>query len=155
MWEEAHVYIQGEQIQHERKTYVATAKTKQRPADPTVNNTAWKRIYDDYVRGEVYSKGQEVKYLDRMYTSLVDGNTNILPTDSKTAWNCHGWFSDSTPTMADNISSDRENRLQETLTNIERLKCQLQPPPAKRIKVTESYEITDEMDYLATLQEQN
>ena len=150
MWEEAHVYIQGEQIQHERKTYVATAKTKQRPADPTVNNTAWKRIYDDYVRGEVYSKGQEVKYLDHMYTSLVDGNTNILPTDSKTAWTCHGWFSDSTPTMADNISSDRENRLKETYANIERLKCQLQPPPAKRIKVVES-EVTDEMEYLATL----
>ena len=67
MWEEAHVYNQGDQIQHERKTYSATAKTKQRPGDQKARNNAWKRIYDDHVRGEIYTKGQEVKFKGHLH----------------------------------------------------------------------------------------
>ena len=75
IWEESRVYHIGERVQYERKVYMATYDTKERPSD---NAGSWERKYPTHVYGEVYEKDQHVSYKGRIWISQFDTN-NKLP----------------------------------------------------------------------------
>ena len=74
IWEESRVYHIGERVQYERKVYMATYDTKERPND---NAGSWERKYPTHVYGEEYEKDQHVSYNGRIWISQFGANKTL------------------------------------------------------------------------------